>query len=83
VISPRAIVSSTDTGSKRGRITDRAPTHVQAKTLDVPATWNIGHTCSQRSARAWPVTARLCSALESRLRWESITPLGVPVVPPV
>ena len=47
-----SIASSTATGSKRGRITDRAPTHVQANTFDVPATWNIGHTCSQRSSRA-------------------------------
>ena len=50
VMRSRSIAANTAAGSKRGRITWVAPTHVQAKTFEVPATWNIGHTCSQRSA---------------------------------
>ena len=83
VMRSRAIVSRTARGSKRGSRTWVPPAQVAAKTFEVPATWNIGQTCSQRSSQECPVTARLCSALASRLRWLSITPLGVPVVPPV
>ena len=83
VMRSRAIVSSTARGLEARQQHMVPPTQVAAKTFEVPATWNIGHTCNQRSSHEWPVTARLCMALASRLRWLSITPLGVPVVPPV
>ena len=83
VIRSRSMAASTAAGSKRGSSTCAAPTHVQATTLAVPATWNIGQTWSQRCGWRWPVAIRLWRALASRLPWLSITPLGRPVVPPV
>ena len=78
VIRSRSIASSTAAASKRGRSTCSAPTHVHASRFAIPATWNIGHTCSQRWSGRWPVAARLCCALASRLPWLSITPFGRP-----
>ena len=83
MIRSRSIAASTAAASNRGSATWVAPTHVHASRLAMPATWNIGHTCSQRWSGRWPVAARLCCALASRLPWLSITPFGVPVVPPV
>ena len=76
MIRSRSIVSSTAAASKRGSSTCSAPTHVHASRFAIPATWNIGHTCSQRWSARWPVAARLCCALASRLPWLSITPFG-------
>lgn len=78
-----SIACRTEAASKRGSTTWCAPTQVAATTFAVPATWNIGQTWSQRSLAWWPVAMRLWRALARRLAWESITPFGRPVVPPV
>ena len=83
VIRSRAIAASTAAGSKRGSTTWSAPTQVHANRFATPATWNIGQTFRKRVSLRWPVATRLWRALASRLAWLSMTPLGVPVVPPV
>jgi hypothetical protein len=71
-------------GSKCGVKKTVPPTiKVPSKTTDRPTEWDIGNTPSKAS---WEVTERIradTAAMKSRFRWESITPLGTPVVPEV
>ena len=43
--------------------------------------WKNGSTARTTSSATIPCSGRICATLATRLRWVSITPLGLPVVP--
>ncbi|MDT4880358.1 hypothetical protein FQZ97_1161050 [compost metagenome] len=77
------IASSTATGSKRGTITWQPPLASIAFMKQPSARWNIGAACRPTQPRAIAPSATIAIELVKRLRCESITPFGEPVVPPV
>ncbi len=80
----RSTATATASGVKPGRMTWVPPTTLRATQPEPSARWNIGALCNKRplGSRNCPV-ANAPSAAVMRLVWLSITPLGVPVVPPV
>src|SRR2546426_10914248 len=65
------------------RMTSLPRNVAESKTVR-PYTWNSGTATSTRSGTPRSGTQRaVCIAFATRLRWVSIAPFGVPVVPPV
>ncbi len=70
-------------GSNAGTVTVVAPSQTRPTSGATPATWNIAGAARKTSSPVSEQATILWKALERRLRWLSMTPLGRPVVPPV
>lgn len=68
--------------SKRGISTVPVPlARAQCEATNRPWAWKSGRAWSTTSSGPKPQTCRRVAALEARLRWLSMAPLGRPVVP--
>jgi len=84
VIRWAASASRIPAGLKRGWNTQVPPCAPNPTSCDaMPVAWNMGATTRVRSASVTPNTEATVPALNARLPWVCIAPLGRPVVPEV
>ena len=75
--------SSAPPASNRSCSTRVPPTQIVPTTVETPKTWKNGTAASARSPSRSSSASALSRAVSTRLRWESRTPFGFPIVPEV
>lgn len=79
----RSIRSRQTSGSNASTTTVRAPSDIRLRSGAIPATWNMAGAARNTSSDRSPTAMVLWNELLTMLAWLSMTPLGLPVVPPV